>query len=82
MENHEIWSERSPRDKSGGFGFENMFWPLVNVARPEAYTGGHAGVQEGSIRVYGRGQDHVWDHVCVVCALMYICSPVSSLLYL
>ena len=72
-----IGSERSPRDKSGAFGFENMFWPLGNVARPEAYTGGHAGVQGVSMRVWGS-----WG-LCVMCmhpvAPCTYVAPVSSL---
>ena len=83
MKNHENGSERSPRDKSGAFGFENMFWPLGNVARPEGVTGG----------VQGWGQDvytrmGIVGLVCVLCTYMHpvapctYVAPVSSLLYL
>ena len=56
-------SERSPRDKSGGFGFENMFWPLGNVARPEGVSRGCTGGGPGCVCAYGdRGAC-----VCPVC---------------
>ena len=57
-----IGSERSPRDKSGAFGFENMFWPLGNVARPEGVTGGVQGWGPGCVCAYG-----VVGLVCVLC---------------
>ena len=72
--NHENGSERSPRDKSGAFGFENMFWPLGNVARPEGVTGGPGVLQGVCLCAYGdRGAC-----VCSVCTYasgrsMYIC---------
>ena len=62
MKNHEKWSKRSPRDKSGAFGFENMFWPLVNVARPEGVTGGVQGWGPGCVCAYG-----IVGLVCVLC---------------
>ena len=66
-----IGSERSPRDKSGAFGFENMFWPLGNVARPEGVTGGHAGGPGGA---YARmGIVGLVCHVYASGRSMYIC---------
>ena len=52
MKNHEIWVERSPRDKSGAFGFETVFWPLGNVGRPEGVTGVQ-GCSRGCLCAYG-----------------------------
>ena len=69
-------SERSPRDKSGAFGFENMFWPLGNVARRKGVTG----VQAGGLCAYGsRGACVSCMHPVAPCTYV---APVSSLLYL
>ena len=80
MKNHEIWVERSPRDKSGAFGFETVFWPLGNVGRPEGVTGGPGVLQGVSMRVWGS-----WG-LCVMCmhpvAPCTYVAPVSSSLYL
>ena len=65
MKNHENGSERSPRDKSGAFGFENMFWPLVFVARPDGVTGGVQGWGPGCVCAYG-------DRGACVCPV-YVC---------
>ena len=66
-----IGSERSPRDKSGAFGFENMFWPLGNVARPEGVSKGSRGAPGG---VYARmGIVGLVCHVYASGRSMYIC---------
>ena len=71
MKNHENGSERSPRDKSGAFGFENMFWPLENVARPEGVSKGSRGAPGG---VYARmGIVGLVCHVYASGRSMYIC---------
>ena len=74
MKNHENGSERSPRDKSGAFGFENMFWPLGNVARPEGVTGGVQGWGPGCVCAYGdRGACVCPVYVYASGRSMYIC---------
>ena len=71
MKIHEIRSERSPRDKSGAFGFETVFWPLGNVGRPEGVSKGSRGAPGG---VYARmGIVGLVCHVYASGRSMYIC---------